>query len=532
MLSCSSIQDLPEVIENEIMQYFTPRDYMMFTSMNRRYMAMRKSDDLGMVAVSTAKLLHKVFDQGKSVLLHGPGGCGKTQMALTQLFNRAVERGKRIIMTGTTGVSSCALPMGMTIHSFSGLGKATIPLEKLKEECTKSPERTISRYSQWKSVDILVIDEISMMGTRLFALLDYLARFVREDARPFGGLQLVMSGDFLQLPPIGDQFVFKSPIWQQMHPEEVTFLSSMRQKQDQSFFRLLKRIRIGTHTRSDLEILARRKIDKVPEFIVQNVGKSIVPPFMFSRHLQVEALNKTRMDSLPGDAVVHNADDELLTIVTERDPITGKSILRKERYVGPPVVIPRSLLDRVEHRQPSALPLKPMAQYILTQNFRTQHKLVNGAVCLSMPVEQGRDQEVEFRDGKRLPLTKLRVTQVYRVFPRQNLYLKRTQYALRVGYAVTIHAAQGMTLDQAVVDAGSSVFASAQTYVACSRVRNLSDLYLLDFHEKSLKVNAEAREYVARIEGIDLPHHKNPPPPAKKRKIKPTSSIIIDMDAT
>jgi len=508
----ASFLSLPEVLEGSILDYLTPTDFVHFTGVCRQFRKWQDRSHAYMSAVNSARLLHAVFDLRQNVLMHGPGGSGKSH-ALQVLYKQAEEQKRRVVMAGTTGVSGCNLPGGMTIHSFSGLGKATIPLAKLKEECETNPEKARKRYRQWREVEILVIDEVSMLGSRLYVLLEWLARFVRESNRPWGGLQLVFSGDYMQLPPIGDKFIFTLPEYQNLGLRVIPFLTSFRQKDDKVFFKMLSRIRLGNHTEKDIDRLLARKVQALPQIMTENVGKAFVPPLMFSRHKQVNVLNKARMDSLPDAGLTVYAQDELVVFVTTIDPVTKQKRTTREPYEGPDVIIPQALLDRIEHRQPRQLLLKPMAQYILTQNFRTQLKLVNGAVCMtgSNAALSPLDYVLTFKDKRKLPLGAIMSVQYYRVLPRSNVFLQRRQYSLRVGYAVTIHSAQSMTLDEAVVDAGSSVFANAQVYVACSRVRALKNLYLLDFHVKSLKVHHEAVTYVSGIEAA-------PAAPPKRKK--------------
>jgi ATP-dependent DNA helicase PIF1 len=494
-------------VEHYLLNFLDPTSYVHFTSTNRHNLSLRNGPPAHYqnVAADTCKMLHTVFDLNRNVIMHGPGGCGKTH-ALSVLQNHALDKGKYIVMTGTTGVSACGIPDGITIHSFSGLGKCTIPLEKLKQELGLKPERSMIKYIQWKKVDILVIDEVSMMGRRLFCLLDYLARFIRQDLRPFGGIQLVLSGDFLQLPPVGDQFIFTSEAWREMNFITVPFLTPYRQRNDRMFFKMLQRVRMGMTLPSDIKRLESRVIEKIPDFVIENVGKALVPPFMFSRHRQVNALNSQRLESFAGDIYSVNAIDTFYKMIREHYPSTNKMTVR---YVPhPAIVLPPSVVERIEHRQARVLPLKHMAQYVITQNINgtgasTNYKVVNGSMALMMRTEQG-DYYLQLRNGYTLPLEALRLRLSYCVSPREGIYMRREQYVIRVGYAVTIHSAQGMTLDQAVVDAGSSIFASAQTYVACSRVRRLEDLYLLAFHVKSLKVHEEARRYVAKLENVDI----------------------------
>src|ERR1700761_7552157 len=116
MLSATHILDLPEALEDMLFDFLTPVDYMRFTGTCQQFKNRRSLNHAGMSMVKTSNLLSAVFDKHQNVLLHGPGGCGKTQMGLNALYSHAVRRNKIIYMTGTTGVSSCTLPSGMTIH--------------------------------------------------------------------------------------------------------------------------------------------------------------------------------------------------------------------------------------------------------------------------------------------------------------------------------------------------------------------------------------------------------------------------------
>jgi ATP-dependent DNA helicase PIF1 len=510
------IQQLPSDLERFLLDYLTPRDYIAFTGVCQVYRNLRSLQHSSNCAVALTQVLSNVMDRKSNVLIHGPGGSGKT-FALSKLFEVACKRNIRVMCTGTTGVSACSLPSGVTIHAFSGLKRGTIPLASLEQQCVNNPDTLRKRYKQWKHIDLLVIDEVSMMGVRFFRLLNYLAQFVRECNRPFGGLQVVFSGDFLQLPPIGDKFVFTCEEWAGLNLTTVPFLAPFRQRGEPSFFRLLSRVRLGDHTARDLEILQDRCIDQVPPELLSGIGKVIIPPFIFSRHAQVNKINQERLKQLPAEPHEVKAHDTFMIMETKYDPVTGTRSSLYVPYTGARPDLTPAFMDRVEHYQPTSLTLKHMGQYIVTQNFRNNLHIVNGTVGLIL--EKDTHWVFQLKNGRQIPLDMIRGSQCYRVSPTGNLYLRREQYMLRVGYAVTIHSSQGMTLDQAIVDAGSSVFASAQTYVAISRVKRSRDLYLLDFQAKSLKVNREALKFVREIEGIP-----------KKKKGRPSKKQKVTMD--
>lgn len=487
-------------VHHRILTYLEPKEYVHFTAACRDSLALRTNGPFHHqnTLVDTCRLLHQVLDRGSNVLMHGPGGCGKTY-ALSVLADRAFSHGKYIVMTGTTGISACALVEGVTLHSFSGLGKGNMPLLQLEEDLERKPDACMRKFAQWRKVDILVIDEVSMLGTRFFKLLNRVAQFARRSSLPFGGVQLVLSGDFLQLPPVGDQFIFTLPEWESFRFQPVVFSTPYRQYGDPRFFQLLQRVRKGQVTAVDLACITERVCADVPDFIYEGVGVRLVPPFMFSHHKKADKINDERMASLPGLDAHSYAADSFWKITRTRNPDTGKMMVTRTAH--PPVPVPDYIMNRISHRQPTRLPLKANAQYIITQNMHA-FGVVNGTMVLLREDPSTHVQSVVLRNGKALPLERMRMTFFHCIAPKENLYMCREQYVLRVGYAITIHSAQGMTLEQAVVDAGSSIFASAQTYVAWSRVRQLQHLYLLDFDPKSIKVHAEARAFVAELEGF------------------------------
>jgi len=498
-------------VVHHLLSFLDPPTFVALTTVNRFLKTFQRSQNpihFQSVLLDTCRVLSLVLDRRKNVLLHGPGGCGKTY-CLSVLYEKATARGLQIVMTGTTGICASSLPMGVTIHSFLGLGKGTTPHQLLVDDLAKRPDYFKTKFRAWRQVDLLVIDEISMMGTRLWKLLDTVAKFARDDPRPFGGLQIVLSGDFLQLPPVGDQFLFTSPSWTSLDLQVVPFLVPFRHRTDSAFYKLLLRVRSGECTEGDLEKLKQRVLSKsdLPRLVIEGVGtRTFVPPFMFSNHRAVEALNTERLDSFEGwqqRSVARNT-----FFILRKDPTTGIST----RIQVPPVPIPVHIESRIEHRQPSVLRLKEKGQYLITQN------------CSALGVVNGNMAILDFLDPKyqnfpylylkhrsATPIAAVELFQnlYYCVDPQRNLFVAREQYTLRPGYAITIHSAQGMTLDQAVVNAGSSIFAAAQTYVALSRVRHLQDLYLLDFVPKSLKVNPLAKRFVQQFERPETGRLKN-----------------------
>lgn len=465
----------------------------------------------------TLHVIHQVLERRANVLLHGPGGCGKT-FALSHLFaalQKANETHTRayqrvMVFTGTTGNSACHLPQGVTLHSFAGLGKATLNIDALRTLLESKPiEQMQRRFAQWIKTDILVIDEISMLGSRLLEKLSLLAQTIRGDfTQPFGGMQIVASGDFLQLPPVGDKFVFESDVWQALQFHHVAFDVSYRQKHDRTFFHMLQRIRFGAPNARDIQLLSQRRIETIPESWFANIGSRLVAPLLFSRHMDVDRINQERFDSFEGPVISLPSEDRWVQRVTTQE--FGKNVSRMEPYHGPALVMAPNLLDQMNRKLLPVLNLKVGAQYIITYNCNRSKSLINGRRCICRLTDETRPLGVhniclELENGTRVHLQEVRIQLLFPVEHRSNVFISRVQYALRLGYATTIHASQGMTLDEAIMDLGTKIFARAQPYVGLSRVRACDKVHLLQFDPKCLKANAKALAYVKQHFPNDIP---------------------------
>lgn len=538
-------------VERYLLNFLTPEDYVRFTSVCKRYHDMRwKFNHHNKVGLHTVHVLQAVFDDHRNVLMHGAAGTSKS-VTLHRLYQEAIKRQVYVIMTGTTGVSSCDLPCGTTIHSFSGLQKGTISMDALQQMFTETPDKQRKKFAQWKNVQLLIIDEISMLGSRFFKLLDYVAKIIRDDDRPFGGIQVVFSGDFLQLPPVGDTFAFKSQEWDALNLQPVVFTANYRQQHDINYGGLLRRIRLGMHTENDISMLRCRERETLPDVFKKS---HFVPPILFSRHKDVDKVNSERIQALEGKLIEFKAQDQLVQLIRIRDERTNKMTVSFIPYTGRDVSLHKldaSFLSRVEHRQPTVLQIKHNGQYILTQNYKTQFRLVNGSIGLA-EIDLGSDVSETKNMGpwnldtladsicmyfpkatgpfSKTKIGSFRLQQKYRI--KNDIYLVRKQLTLRLGYAVTIHSSQGMTLDHAAMDIGRSIFTSAQAYVALSRVRRAEDLYLLQFDPKSLKVNQEALQYVAKIEGVEIPAASSTKLTQKPRMRRRPTTVIEPLQIT
>jgi ATP-dependent DNA helicase PIF1 len=413
---------------------------------------------------------------GENVLLHGPGGCGKSY-TIRLLYKKLRSLGKKVHCTATTGIAALNLSgpgiKTRTLHSWAGIGLGDANVLKLIEKVKSH----YAHRRRWEETQVLIIDEVSMLGAKLFKKLDLLARVVRgRRDEPFGGIRLVLSGDFLQLPPVKDTWLFETEEWKNLNLKCVPFMEPKRYD-DLTYFDALLRIRRGIHTEEDIEMLQKR-VTAYDEYLFKQVDSTeltIKPTLLYSRKRDVEAYNLNQLHSLPDKARTYTAEDHY-------KPLRPR--VRKEKY--------ELMLDDAIKK---SLVIKVGAQVMLKANLDVDDGLVNGS--RGVVTGLGMDYvDVKFR--KHEIATRI-MSHTWSV-EDDDMTAMRTQIPLILAWASTIHKSQGCTIDFAVCDIGSSVFEDGQAYVALSRVRNLDGLFISDFHPDVITANADAVRYVNKME--------------------------------
>ena len=405
-------------------------------------------------------LFHASAKAGGNVFLTGAGGTGKS----TQLREFIAECPRRVSVTAPTGVAALNVG-GMTIHRFCGMligPAAGQSNEDYFAQLQRDPRRSIlAGFNRVKRCEVLVIDEISMLPGRQFEFVEFLFRRLRGRDEPFGGCQVIATGDFLQLPPVRTNeterydWAFQSPAWAAASFRTFV-LDKVRRQDEPVFVRALADFRIGRVWGDTARILKSRVRSNPPATMTR----------LFTHNVQVDKWNSFQLSELPGDETILHAEQ------------AGPELQRE--------FLTRNLLT------PATLHLKPGALVMFTVNKnepgRTEPLFVNGQIGTVEAVEPG-VVLVHCKDGVEIRVERF----TWRYDAQDDTSASFSQFPLRLAWAMTIHKAQGLTLDSAFLDIRAAR-EPGQAYVAVSRVRSLAGLNFKEWF-KGVHVSPEAIEF-------------------------------------
>lgn len=452
------------------------------------------------LTASQRAIFHHLLS-GKNLFLTGGGGVGKSYL-LSVIYDELPKWKKKwedraivIQMCAMTGCAALLLSHhAKTLHSWSGigLGKGTVG------ELFVKIRRNARAMRRWLSTDLLIIDEVSMMTCELLDKLNELAKRIRKNRRPFGGIQLVLVGDFYQLPPICKElqvdpnkplFAFEAESWNELMPDAYELTEIMRQK-DEVFQKILKEARVGQLSRESCEIIEERYQKN------WRSGK-IRPTLLFPRRAEVDLINDSNFRELKGRRETFAA----------RLALNGKAPIGfDEKGEAFQRALQQFDSDAAYQKE---LSLIEDAQVMLISNVDPERGLVNGSrgVVIGFCEATG-SPIVEFINGVKEIVGRW-------AWPVEDYeFISRTQIPLRLAYALTIHKAQGASLDCALVDIGSGNFEFGQAYVALSRVRSLEALYVYDFNASVFRANKKVKEFYSQLRSIVIEELQEAPAPA------------------
>jgi len=391
-----------------------------------------------------------ILKMGQNVFLTGPAGSGKTY-----LLNKYIEYLNKheipVAITASTGIAATHMD-GVTIHSWAGI--------KIKDHLTKKELNSIiynpESHERINKPKVLIIDEISMLDARRFDLVNLVCRAVRENQKPFGGLQIIVCGDFFQLPPVPTRgqpppkFAFESSSWKSSNII-VCYLEKQYRQSDLCFLETLNAIRGNSVTEVTISSLMERhqkSIDGYPK-----------PTKLYTHNKDVNAINSFELAQIKSDSQFYYMTS------------SGEPELVAE--------LKKSCLA------PQELELKKGAFVMFVKN-NFDGGYVNGT--LGTIVDFDKDDNtpiVEKRDGTRITVGPASWT----TEDDDEVVLARiSQIPLTLAWAITVHKSQGMSLDCAEINL-TKAFTEGMGYVALSRVRTLAGIKLMGLNDMALKVN-------------------------------------------
>lgn len=392
---------------------------------------------------------------GRNVFFTGSAGTGKSFL-LRKVIATFPPDG--LTVCASTGVAACLIG-GVTLHSFAGVGAGDHSLKRSIEMARRPGSATL-----WRKCKRLIIDEISMVDCEFFDLIEAVAREVRGNDKPFGGIQLILCGDFFQLPPVTkvertlnninnnhqqqaprNRFCFKAKQWANCIQMSFELKKIYRQK-DSKFVEILNSIRIGRVTQEMTDMLLATASQKIE-------SNGILATQLCSHTQDADNINKSRLDNLKTPEKLFEATDSDIYLTKTLDS---------------QLPVPHKLI------------LKEGCQVMLLKNINLSNGLVNGA----------RGVVIKYSDG--FPVVRFKNKIEYIAKPEKwsiklanGSILQRKQVPLKLAYCISIHKSQGLTLD-CVEMSLAKVFEAGQAYVALSRAQSMDSLRILDFDAKQI----------------------------------------------
>ena len=435
------------------------------------------------------------YVQGHNIFITGPGGAGKSAL-IRMIYQHAHSKFKDIHVTALTGCAAVLLNCkAKTLHSWAGIGLGNGTIEQL---VTKIKKNKFAK-ALWKGTDILVVDEVSMLSLKLFNTLNEIGKAVRGNFKPFGGIQLIFSGDFFQLPPVGDKdepdtqrFCFESDDWNSVfHRDCQIQLVKIFRQTDEIYSTILNQIREGK--------IKRKSNDLLLQYVGRPFAENLVaePTKLYPTKNKVEQINVMRMSSLHGETKEFNIKYLKDLEMTKSDRAKRIEFTEKDIQVELDFLAGNLMCEK-------EMKLKIGCQVMCIVNIKSEQGdvlICNGSQGIIKEFcEITGCPKVKYNNG--IEMVMVRHSWESDKIPGIGV----SQIPLILAWALTIHKSQGATMDAAEIDVGSGIFECGQTYVALSRVKSLDGLYLTSFDAKRIRINKKVKEF---YESLTLYHLTN-----------------------
>ena len=454
--------------------------------------------------------------RGTSVFLTGSAGTGKSEL-LKRLIGHWTSQRHNFTVTATTGLAAVALK-GCTFHSYFWIrpqdDDPSVTFENILQRLMSNHQAYTFYKRRIMALQTLIVDEISLMSAELFTKVSNVLKIIRSSNKPFGGIQLVLVGDFFQLPPVKAKFLFECPLFRECVTESLILTECYRQK-DQSFVELLGRMRLGECTPEDIAVLQSR----VGVNIEQH---GILPTELFPTNKDVDQLNADKLEQINTQPIIFtrvsglktklksNNDNDKLTKFLKDLNVPEQCTLKAPNY---------ALYDTEVEAERNG------AQVMLTFNLKQERGLVNGSRGVVIDFEEPSktvyshssiytdfdDEKNDYKayiKGLKHPKVRFMINgePVEILVPmvryerhEKGLLLYAWCMPLKLAWATTVHKSQGQSLDLVKATIDHTVFADGQAYVAISRARTLEGLSLKAFQPEAIRASQKVREFYSSI---------------------------------
>lgn len=395
-------------------------------------------------------------NRGKNLFITGSGGTGKSFL-IKEIIKNFNKNKKKIGITGSTGAAA-SLIGGTTIHSFLKIGLAKDTAVELYE---KLKFKNLAYIKKLKALEILIIDEISMIDNILFSKICKFLSLVKEINKPFGNIQLILCGDFCQLPPIQNTYCFESKVWGKLNLNMISLTKQIRQDTDNEFKNILSKLRFGN---MDDEIFNKLKLLK------KNKLTSLVKPtILYSKNVNINEINSNEYNKL----IKENKEQEY------------KFKIRYDEF-------DKKIARVVNGLESDHISLCKGLQVMITNNIDIPNNLVNGTRCVITDIDYPNVTIKTFNN-------KIHNISYFKYVNEFDESITYEFIPLKLAYSISIHKSQGNTIDLLEIDLGNDIFEYGMGYVALSRGTKLENIKLINISKDSFRCHPKVIEFYNNI---------------------------------
>ena len=394
-------------------------------------------------ALNTVKEMQNLF-------LTGSAGTGKS-FTLKSIVNYLENKGINYGLTALTGCAA-ALISGQTIHSYLYLG-----ISRNIKEIYDNLIKFTPKFNSLKKLEVLIIDEVSMMDEELFEVINELLMRIKNNTRTFGGIQLILVGDFYQLPPVSGDYCFMSKIWKLLNLKTVILTELIRQKDDNTLQKILEEIRQNKPSEESMAILT--ELTQKPKY----KNGDIMPTRLYPINTNVNKINIYEFNKL-----VKKNNNETITY-------TAYSTKKNDK------------LDDYH------ITLTLHAQVMVIRNIDVDDKLVNGTRGIIIELKPTVVVIKDIYDN-------IHKIGYFTDFNKNNSKAPTISFMpLKLAYAMSIHKSQGASIDVLEIDLGDDIFISGQLYTALSRATNIANIRIINISKDSFMLNKKVKKFYENV---------------------------------